>query len=30
MGFLAPFLNIDGHVGVQFKERNHYSAAGPY
>ena len=28
MGFLAPFLNIDGHVGVQFKERNHYSA-GP-
>lgn len=29
MGFLAPFLNIDGHVGVQFKERNHYSA-GPY
>ncbi len=26
MGFLAPFLNIDGHVGVQFKERNHYSA----
>ena len=25
MGFLAPFLNIDGHVGVQFKERNHYS-----
>ena len=28
MGFLAPFLNIDGHIGVQFKERNHYSA-GP-
>ena len=28
MGFLAPFLNIDGHVGVQFKERNHYSAPG--
>ncbi|MYB89195.1 MAG: hypothetical protein F4X93_04460 [Proteobacteria bacterium] len=28
MGFLAPFLNIDGHVGVQFKERNHYSAHG--
>lgn len=29
MGFLAPFLNIDGHVGVQFKERNHYSAGTP-
>ena len=29
MGFLAPFLNIDGHIGVQFKERNHYSG-GPY
>ena len=28
MGFLAPFLNIDGHVGVQFKERNHYTAPG--
>ena len=28
MGFLAPFLNIDGHIGVQFKERNHYSG-GP-